>query len=272
MKRTIIALGAIALALSLAGGAWAGKRYLITSSSQVKDGALSGADIKNHSLTARDISPSVLGAFVPPSQGSTGPAGPQGPKGDTGPAGLQGQIGATGPQGQQGVKGDKGDRGPQGSIANYEVDNGFSWALANMPLALKNANTGYEDAGLVVDLGPAANFAGITFTGSGPLKDNVWITDGSEAFTPGEHSLSSTVDFSYGLDNGDGTFSMSSGPHAGQTLTVAQIGSDFAGYEAYAWVGVTSDGSTTVTGHVSSVNGTDLDSDVTLDLTTAAVS
>jgi hypothetical protein len=96
MKRTIIALGAIALALALAGGALAGKRYLITSSSQVKNGALSGADIKNHSLTARDISPSVLGAFVPPPQGSTGPAGPQGPKGDTGPQGPAGPQGAPG--------------------------------------------------------------------------------------------------------------------------------------------------------------------------------
>jgi hypothetical protein len=262
MKRTIIALGAIALALALAGGAWAGKRYLITSSSQVKPGSLTGANIKNHSLTARDISPGVLGAFVPPSQGSTGPAGPQGPKGSTGPQGLQGD---------KGDKGDKGDRGPQGSIANYEVDNGSSWALANMPLALRNADTGYEDAGLVVDIGPAANFAGITFTGSGPLKDNIWITDGSEAFTPGEHSLSSTVDFSYGFDNGDGTFYMSSGPYSGQTLTVAQIDSDFAGYEAYAWVGVTSDGSSTVTGHVSSVNGTNVNGDVTLDSKTAAV-
>jgi hypothetical protein len=272
MTRTIIALGAIALALALAGGAWAGKRYLITSSSQVKNGALSGADIKNHSLTARDISPSVLGAFVPPGQGSTGPAGPQGPKGDAGPAGPQGPMGATGSRGPQGDKGDKGDRGPQGSIANYEVDNGSSWALANMPLALKNANAGYEDAGVVVDLGLASHFSAISITGSGPLKDNIWITDGSEAFTPGEHSLSSTVDFSYGFDNGDGTFYMTSGPHAGQTLTAAQIDSDFAGYEAYAWVGVTSDGSSTVTGHVSSVDGTDLDSDVTLDSTTAAVS
>jgi len=105
MKRTIIALGAIALALALAGGALAGKRYLITSSSQVKDGALTGADIKNHSLQARDISPSVLGAFVPPSQGSTGPAGPQGPKGDTGPAGPQGPRGDAGPQGPKGPPG-----------------------------------------------------------------------------------------------------------------------------------------------------------------------
>src|SRR3954470_7865892 len=110
MKRTIVALGAIALALALTTGAWAGKRYLITSSSQVKNGALTGADIKNHSLTARDISRSAAGAFVPPgSGGSRGPAGPQGPKGDTG---AQGPVGLQGP------------RGAQGSLVNYEVDNG----------------------------------------------------------------------------------------------------------------------------------------------------
>ena len=56
MKRTIIALGAIALALALAGGAWAGKRYLITSSSQVKPGSLTGQNIKNHSLGLNELS------------------------------------------------------------------------------------------------------------------------------------------------------------------------------------------------------------------------
>jgi hypothetical protein len=124
---------------------------------------------------------------------------------------------------------------------------------------------------VVVDVGPAANFDGITAAGSGTLLDNIWITDGSEAFTPGEHSLSTAADFSYGFDNGDGTFYMSSGPHTGETLTLAQIRTDFAGYEAYAWVGVTSGGTSSVTAHVSSVNGTKVDSDITLDSTTAAV-
>jgi hypothetical protein len=40
----------------------------------------------------------------------------------------------------------------------------------------------------------------------------------------------------------------------------------------YAWVGVTSDGSSTVTAHITSVNGTDVDDHVTLNTTTAAVS
>jgi hypothetical protein len=285
MKRTILALGAVALALALAGGAWAGKRYIITSSHQVKPGSLTGSNVRNGSLSTADLSPSarqdLKGAQGPAGprgpKGDTGATGPQGPKGETGPQGATGQQGPTGPQGETGPQGPQGEQGPagpvgpRGPVANYEVDNGSSWALGNMPLALPNAGAGYEDAGVVVDSGPAAAFDGITIKGSGPLVDNVWITDGSEAFTPGLHSLSSTPDFSYGFDNGDGTFYMTDGAYAGQTLTVAEIDSDFAGYEAYAWVGVTSDGTASVSGHVSSVDGTAVNSDVTLDSTTAAV-
>lgn len=88
MKRTIIALGAIALALALAGGAWAGKHYIITSSSQVKNGSLSAKDL---SSKARK---SLKG-----NRGPRGATGAQGPKGDTG---LQGPKGDTGPQGPPG--------------------------------------------------------------------------------------------------------------------------------------------------------------------------
>lgn len=285
MKRTIIALGAIALALALAGGAWAGKRYLITSSSQVKPGSLTGRNIKNHSLTLRDLTRGAAGAFVPPG-GKTGPRGPKGATGATGPAGPQGTTGATGAQGPkgdtgpQGPKGDKGDqgdagpRGPQGSLVNYEVDNGAAWALSNMPNALRNANGGYEDAGIVVDLGPASSFAGVAFKGSDNLLDNVWITDGSEAFTPGYHLFSDgPADFSYYSDNRDGTWSPLDAKAAsnGGNLTTAQIASTYAGYEVYAWVGVTSDGTSTVTGNISSVNGTPVSDHVTLDATTSAV-
>ncbi|HEU5216197.1 MAG TPA: hypothetical protein VFU30_11710 [Gaiellaceae bacterium] len=125
MKRTILALGAIALALALAGGAWAGKRYIITSSSQVKPGSLTGGDIKNHSLTLKDLSRGAAGAFVPP--GGTGTRGPRGPKGDTGATGAQGPTGATGAQGPtgatgaQGPKGDKGDPGKNAPAPTYGI-------------------------------------------------------------------------------------------------------------------------------------------------------
>lgn len=203
--------------------------------------------------------------------GAPGPQGPQGLKGDTGAPGPQGKAGLTGPPGVKGDKGDKGDAGPQGSLFNYEVDNGSAWALSNMPLALANAGKGYEDSGIVVDVGLVSDFTGITMTGTGPLADNVWITDGADAFSAGLHPFASDPpDFSYGFDNHNGTYSMQTGPHAGQTLTLAQLKSDFAGYEAYAWVGVTSDGSATVTAHVASVNGTAVSADLLLNGTTAA--
>src|SRR5262245_58737883 len=85
MKRTIIALGAIALALALTGGAWAGKKYLITSSKQVKNGSLSLAHLNNKARRAL--------------------AGHRGPKGDTGAQGAKGDTGAQGPQGPQGDPG-----------------------------------------------------------------------------------------------------------------------------------------------------------------------
>jgi hypothetical protein len=74
MKRTVLALGVIALALAMAGGAWAGKRYLITSSSQVKPGSLTGGNIENHSIGLADLSKGAHSALK----------GARGSKGDTG--------------------------------------------------------------------------------------------------------------------------------------------------------------------------------------------
>ena len=82
MRRSILALGAIALALALAGGAWAGKRYIITSAHQVKPGVLTGANLKNHSVGLRQLDKTVQKDIR--SGGPQGPAGPAGPKGDTG--------------------------------------------------------------------------------------------------------------------------------------------------------------------------------------------
>jgi hypothetical protein len=125
--------------------------------------------------------------------------------------------------------------------------------LGNMPLALPDYPCScYEDAGIVVDLGflDDSDFRGITYAGqvfgSGHLADKIWIADGSEAFTPGVHKLSDPVDFTYGSDNGDGTFTMLAGPLDGQqgkTLTSAQIEAKYDAYEAYAWVGLVTDGS-----------------------------
>ncbi|HEX3685995.1 MAG TPA: hypothetical protein VHU60_00300 [Gaiellaceae bacterium] len=125
-----------------------------------------------------------------------------------------------------------------------------------------------------MDLGPASSFDGVTFKGSDNLQDNVWITDGGEAFTPGYHLFTDgPADFSYYSDNGDGSWSPLDAKAAsnGGSLTTSQIASTYAGYEVYAWVGVTSGGASIVTGHISSVNGAPVNDNVTLNTTTAAV-
>jgi hypothetical protein len=114
MKRTILALGTIALVLAIAGGAWAGKRYVITSSSQVKNGSLTGADIQNHSLNLADLGNGTMHTLES--------KGPRGPKGDTG---LQGPKGDTGPQGDKGDKGDTGPQGPPGPHGPSGFDGAF---------------------------------------------------------------------------------------------------------------------------------------------------
>ncbi len=131
MKRTIIALGAIALALALACGAWAGKRYLITSSSQVKPGSLTGQNIKNHSLGLNDLSRKAKA-------GLKGVRGQRGPKGDTGATGLQGP------------KGDKGDKGDPGTPAHLllRLSGDFSGTNASVATSLDGVQFGpYANGG-----------------------------------------------------------------------------------------------------------------------------
>jgi hypothetical protein len=94
---TVIAT--IALVFAMTGGAYAAKKYLITSTKQ--------------------ISPKVLTALKGKA-GATGAAGAPGPKGATGATGATGGTGAAGPQGPagpagaQGAAGAKGETGPKG--------------------------------------------------------------------------------------------------------------------------------------------------------------
>ena len=211
---------------------------------------------------------------APGAQTGQGPAGAKGDTGATGPPGATGPAGATGPQGPKGDTGPAGapgSQGPrQGSLFNYEVNDGTSFALTNVPLALKNTAKGYEDAGIVVDIGPISDFAGIDATGTGsPLVENLWISDGPGAYVPGVHPPGPT-DFSYGFDQHDGTYRMFGKTHNDVILTIAQIKAEFNGYEAYAWVGLQSNGTETKTAHVDSVNGKSVSADVTLNDVTAA--
>jgi hypothetical protein len=143
MKRTILALGVIGLALALAGGAWAGKRYLITSSSQVKPGSLTGENIKNHSLGLDELSKNVTDHL----HGKRGARGPEGP---AGPAGPKGDTGAQGPKGDTGPQGPAGPQGPPGTPAPLlqRLSGDFSGTNASVATTLDGVQFGpYSDGG-----------------------------------------------------------------------------------------------------------------------------
>lgn len=116
MKRSILALGALVLALAVAGGAWAGNKYVITSSHQVKPGVLTGANIKNHSLSLGDLSTGAALRL----HGARGPKGSTGPQGDTGAQGPKGDTGSIGPQGPQGPAGPTGASGFAGAFYSVQ--------------------------------------------------------------------------------------------------------------------------------------------------------
>jgi hypothetical protein len=94
----------LALVFAMTGGAYAAKKYLITSTKQIKPSVL--AQLKGKNGT----------------NGKDGAQGPQGPKGETGPAGekgaagMNGAVGATGPKGATGSQGATGNAGPQGNV------------------------------------------------------------------------------------------------------------------------------------------------------------
>jgi hypothetical protein len=136
----------IAVVLALTGSAFAAQA-LIT-----------GADIKNGSVTRADLSGRTLkslkgkrgpagrdgftGARGP--QGDTGPAGPAGPVGPAGPAGPKGNVGDRGGQGDIGRTGPQGPRGDTGPAGQSLVFNTVAGPTdAGTPLAL--LSTGPSD-------------------------------------------------------------------------------------------------------------------------------
>ena len=160
MKKALTVIAALVAVLTVTSGGFAAKQYMITSSKQIKHGAVSLSDLSQH---ARKVLQSKQGAIGPAGpagdvgpqgdrgpQGFPGPAGPLGPKGDKGDTGPAGDVGAQGDRGPQGLpglagplgpKGDKGDTGAAGdsylhgayySVANYDVGDTNGGAIATV--------------------------------------------------------------------------------------------------------------------------------------------
>jgi hypothetical protein len=102
-----VSVGLLALFVALGGPAAADE--VVARASKL----ITGADVKDHSLTDKDLSAATLRKL----RGAQGDAGPAGAPGAAGPAGTQGAAGPAGAQGSAGpagAAGGAGERGPTG--------------------------------------------------------------------------------------------------------------------------------------------------------------
>ena len=103
--RTVLMIAAALVVGSTATAGAEAAAQLITGK-QIKNSSVTGADVRDGSLTKVDFSGSIAGP--------RGPVGPEGPEGTQGPAGPKGATGATGATGAAGAPGADGAQGPQG--------------------------------------------------------------------------------------------------------------------------------------------------------------
>jgi hypothetical protein len=111
-RRHTTAVAYVALFAALGGSAYAA---VSVTGQNVKDGTITGKDIKNRSLDTSELSAHALSSL----SGRRGPAGPQG---ERGPSGSAGPKGATGPAGPEGPAGSQGPSGISGW--EYEISPG----------------------------------------------------------------------------------------------------------------------------------------------------
>jgi len=125
---TIVAV--IALVFAMTGGAYAAKKFLVTSTKQISPRVLKtlkGANGKNG--TAGPAGPA--GPAGAGTAGPTGPAGSAGAKGDTGPEGKQGAPGVAGTPGKNGTPGTPGEPWAVGGLPKGATETGTWIALPN---------------------------------------------------------------------------------------------------------------------------------------------
>ena len=99
--------------LAMSGGAWAAKKYLITSTAQIKPSVL------------KELKGPAGSKGVPGAGGTAGAPGPQGPQG---PQGAPGAPGAPGKEGVEGKEGKTGQTGFTEVLPSGETETG-TWSV-----------------------------------------------------------------------------------------------------------------------------------------------
>jgi Collagen triple helix repeat (20 copies) len=142
-RRHGTAVAYLALFAALGGSAYAA---VTVSGKNIKDGSVTGRDVKNRSLGTGELSTrAVISLAGQP--GPAGPPGPQGAKGEPGPAGPAGPKGETGPEGPRGPIGLTGVQGTPGwtyrvSDGTYVPPGTFRQATVNCPNDAQKALSG----------------------------------------------------------------------------------------------------------------------------------
>lgn len=98
----------VALVVAMTGTATAAKT-LISTTSQIRNGAVTSADVRDRSLQQRDLAPALQRSIAAQGRAVVGGRGPAGAPGEAGPAGTPGVTGA---KGDRGPAGPRGERGP----------------------------------------------------------------------------------------------------------------------------------------------------------------
>jgi hypothetical protein len=102
-----LVVAVVALVAALGGTATAAKSLFISKSSQIKNGAVTSADIKNGTVQQGDLGKSLRSKL--------------GLSSVAGQSGANGASGVNGANGNQGAKGDQGPQGPQGPAGSDAI-------------------------------------------------------------------------------------------------------------------------------------------------------
>ena len=159
MRRHItpsLLISCIALFVALGGASYAAVKLPKNSvgNPQLKKGAVTGAKVKDGSLSSSDFA-GGLPQGPPGPQGATGAQGPRGETGAKGDSGAKGETGAQGEQGPQGIQGIQGPAGTNGTngVSGYEVVttapttvSGFDIRAATCPPTKKAIAGGWLDS------------------------------------------------------------------------------------------------------------------------------